>query len=160
MNHLVEKIVSGGQTGVDRAALDIARAMGIPYGGWCPNGRKAEDGRIPPLYLYLEEIPTADYPLRTSWNVRDSDGTLALYFGEPIRGTAIAIREAKRQKKPWMGVDLDEEPDAGEVAAWFRDNGVSVLNVAEPRGSRGPDVYGRAKEFLNEVLGQRSGSVE
>ena len=157
--HVVEKIVSGGQTGVDRGALDIAHAMGIPCGGWCPKSRKAEDGRIPPNYR-LQETPSSDYSQRTEWNVRDSDGTLALTFGEPVRGTALTIRQAKKQAKPCKVVDLDEEPDAEEVEEWMRGNGISILNLAGPRGSQGPDVNRRAKEFLNQVLGQRLGSAK
>ena len=84
---LVEKIVSGGQTGVDRAALDVALELGIPCGGWCPRGRRAEDGALSARYP-LMETPSDDYVQRTTWNIRDSDGTLILTRGEPTGGTA------------------------------------------------------------------------
>src|SRR5438876_1977372 len=85
---IVSKIISGGQTGVDRAALDVALELGIPCGGWCPQGRRAEDGVIPARYP-LRETPWWGYPQRTEWNVRDSDGTLILAEGEPDRGTVL-----------------------------------------------------------------------
>jgi hypothetical protein len=94
MKYTVKKVVSGGQTGVDRAAVDVALELGMSCGGWCPKGRKAEDGRIPDQYP-LQETPSADYRQRTEWNVRDSDGTVALTFGEPTEGTAQAIRMAE-----------------------------------------------------------------
>src|SRR5436305_1193025 len=83
-------IFSGGQTGVDRAALDVALELGIPCSGWCPRGRRAEDGTIPPRYP-LQETRSLAYPVRTRWNVRDSDGTLILTRGRPDRGTALTI---------------------------------------------------------------------
>ena len=85
------KIISGGQTGVDRAALDVAIHQGLPHGGWCPSGRRAEDGSIDAIYT-LQETASRDYPCRTKWNVRDSDATLILYLGVPEGGTAYTIR--------------------------------------------------------------------
>src|ERR1700730_12095061 len=96
---MIEKIISGGQTGVDRAALDVALTLGIACGGWCPRGRRAEDGQIPPEYP-LPETPTDESPRRTEWNVRDSDGTLILTRGAPDRGTALTAKLANRQAKP------------------------------------------------------------
>src|SRR5437870_6380616 len=95
---MLTKIISGGQTGVDRAALDVALELGLPCGGWCPKGRRAEDGPIPARYP-LAETPWSGYPQRTLWNVRDSDGTLILVDGEPDRGTQLTIELAKRKKK-------------------------------------------------------------
>ena len=96
---VIQRIVSGGQTGVDRAALDVARELGVPSGGWCPKGRTAEDGVLAACYK-MKETPTADYPLRTEWNVRDSDATLVLTRGEPTEGTAFTIELARRLRKP------------------------------------------------------------
>src|SRR6266508_6387099 len=96
---MITKIVSGGQTGVDRAALDVALELGMPCGGWCPQGRRAEDGRIDDRYP-LNETPWDGYPQRTEWNVRDSDGTLILTCGESDRGTALTVRLAQERNKP------------------------------------------------------------
>jgi hypothetical protein len=146
------KVVSGGQTGVDRAALDAALLLGIPCGGWCPRGRRAEDGTIPPLYP-LVETPTARYPQRTEWNVRDSDGTLVLHAGRPRGGTALTLRLLGRKRKPVLRVDLDESPDPRAVAEWIASERIRVLNVAGPRESECPGVGTRAKRFLEKALG-------
>ena len=131
------KIVSGGQTGVDRAALDVALRLGMPCGGWCPRGRRAEDGTIPSRYP-LAETPDARYPQRTLWNVRDSDGTLVLHAGRPRGGTALTLRLLGRQHKPALRLDLDEHPDPAELARWIGAQGIRVLNVAGPRESECP----------------------
>lgn len=146
------KIVSGGQTGVDRAALDVALSLGIPCGGWCPRGRRAEDGAIPSRYP-LAETPTARYPERTAWNVRDSDGTLVLHAGRPRGGTALTLRLLARERKPTLQVDLDAAPDPGVVARWMASGAIRVLNVAGPRESECPGVGRRAKQFLESALG-------
>lgn len=145
------RIVSGGQTGVDRAALDVALRLGIPCGGWCPRGRRAEDGTIPSRYP-LVETPAARYPQRTEWNVRDSDGTLVLHAGAPRGGTALTLRLLGRQRKPVLRVDLDERPDPRAVADWIASEGIRVLNVAGPRETECPGVGGRANRFLGEAF--------
>ncbi|HZT80256.1 MAG TPA: putative molybdenum carrier protein [Gemmataceae bacterium] len=145
-------IVSGGQTGVDRAALDVALDLGLPCGGWCPKGRRAEDGPIPAKYP-LHEAPTEHYPQRTALNVRDSDGTLILTAGEPDRGTALTRELAERYGRPLLVVDLDGQPSAQAVREWGRASGVAVLNVAGPRESSRPGIHDRAAAFLREVLG-------
>src|SRR5437870_10377236 len=96
---MLTKIISGGQTGVDRAALDVALELGLPCGGWCPRGRRAEDGPIPERYP-LQEMKSPAYPPRTARNVRDSDGTVILTRGQPDRGTALTIELAERYRKP------------------------------------------------------------
>src|SRR5207302_8438813 len=99
------RIISGGQTGVDRAALDVALELGLPCGGWCPRGRRAEDGPLDARYP-LRETPWSGYPQRTGWNVRDSDGTLILTRGRPDRGTAYTAEVAGRLHKPCLILDL------------------------------------------------------
>ena len=99
------QIISGGQSGVDRAALDAAREMGVPVGGWCPKGRRAEDGAIAACYP-LDETPSDQYAQRTEWNIRDSDGTLVLTFGPPTGGTALTVRLADRLGKRCLVLDL------------------------------------------------------
>src|SRR5262245_15370526 len=117
---MLSRIVSGGQTGVDRAALDVALELGIDCGGWCPQGRRAEDGRIPEHYP-LEETPWDGYPQRTEWNVRDSDGTLILTHGEPDRGTALTLRLADERKIPCLVVRLEQEWGIEGVRKWIEE---------------------------------------
>jgi len=104
----LQKIISGGQTGVDRAALDIGLELRIPIGGYCPKGRRSEDGTIPDKYP-LTETSTANYGIRTEKNVIESDGTLILNVGQVSSGTAYTIKMAKRNKKPFLVIQLDEK---------------------------------------------------
>lgn len=145
--HGVKKIVSGGQTGVDRAALDVAIDLGIPHGGWCPLGRLCEKGRIP-LQYNLRELPTPDYAARTLKNVIDSDGTLVLYYKRLHGGTALTCRFARERDKPLLCERLDLPKDLSRVVRWLRENRIRVLNVAGPRASSNPEVYSLARAFL------------
>ena len=145
------KIVSGGQTGVDRAALDAAIKAGVPCGGWCPAGRLAEDGVIPPEYD-LKETPTNQYPQRTEWNVRDSGGTLIITTGEPTGGTAFTIACARKLGRPYLVADPGSEKSLGEVSSWLEECNIKVLNVAGPRESSSPGMYGEAYAFLLGIL--------
>ena len=148
---MIEKIVSGGQTGVDRAALDVALELGLPCGGWCPKGRKAEDGPIASRYP-LTETSSDIYAQRTERNVRDSDGTLVLTKGRPVEGTAFTIETATRLRKPCLVQDLADQPDPQRIHAWIDRHGIRVLNVAGPRESRMPGVYEETKRYLRPVL--------
>ena len=145
------RVVSGGQTGVDRAALDAAMALGISVGGWCPAGRRAEDGAIAQRYP-LRETEGADYAVRTEWNVRDSDATLILYRGALTGGTALTAKLARRLGRPLLVRDLDSAPDPGEMALWLRSNRVRVLNCAGPRESGAPGVGPAARALLERVF--------
>jgi hypothetical protein len=145
------KIVSGGQTGVDRAALDVALELGLPCGGWCPRGRRAEDGPLPERYP-LCETASAAYPARTALNVREADGTLILTRGEPDRGTALTARLAEHSGKPYLALDLTQRPEPKQVLIWATAHGVRILNVAGPRESSQPGIYDAAKAFLSSVL--------
>ena len=149
----VMKIVSGGQTGVDRAALDAALELGMAVGGWCPLGRLAEDGRIPEHYP-LSETPTEEYAVRTEWNVRDSDATLVLARGGLSGGTAYTVECADRLGRPCLVVNLDDDPDPDEVRRALSD-AIAVLNVAGPRESTSPGIYLVARRFLRELLAPR-----
>ena len=149
---MIERIVSGGQTGVDRGALDAALALGLPCGGWCPRGRRAEDGPIDPRYP-LRETPSADYPQRTVWNVRDSDGTLVLTRGRPRGGTALTLSMAREQGRPFLILDLSSPVDPETVVRWAEEKGISVLNVAGPRESQQPGIQDETRDFLIEALG-------
>jgi Circularly permutated YpsA SLOG family len=145
------RIVSGGQTGVDRAALDVAIAHGIPCGGWCPRGRLAEDKPIP-VHYPLEETESAKYAVRTRLNVRDSDGTLVLVFGEPAGGTSLTVDFAAELHRPCLVVDLLDPPETATVAEWIAANRISTLNVAGPRESTAPGIYSAALRFLAGVF--------
>jgi hypothetical protein len=147
------RIVSGGQTGVDRAALDVALELGLPCGGWCPKGRRAEDGPIDPRYP-LAETPTDEYPQRTEWNVRDSDGTLVLTLGRPDRGTALTVALARRLGKPCRVVDLSKRTAVSATLRWARRHQVRVLNVAGSRESRSPGIHQRATRYLRRLLAE------
>jgi hypothetical protein len=151
------KIISGGQTGVDRAALDVALELGIPCGGWCPKGRKAEDGVIPDKYP-LQETESGMYTERTGKNLRESDGTLILTEGKLSGGTALTARECVRAKKSQLIVRLDEtnvrnlDWTVWQVECWLWDNGIKTLNIAGPRESKCPGIHDRAAKFLREVF--------
>ncbi len=151
---MIEKIISGGQTGVDRAALDVALELGIPCGGWCPKGRRAEDGRIPDRYP-MEEASSSEYPFRTRMNVEDSDGTLILSRGAPRGGTLLTVKLARQMKKPWLLLDLSQGPDARKVRSWLKENGIEILNVAGPREGESPGIHREASSFLREVFALR-----
>ncbi len=147
---LVERIVSGGQTGVDRAALDFALEHGIPHGGWCPLGRRAEDGTIAARYE-LEETPDADYDQRTGWNVRDSDGTAIFSVSPELTGGSALTRDlAVALGKPWLHLakERDAVSAAAKLAEFIRRHQIKVLNVAGPRLSTEP----AARAFATRVL--------
>lgn len=147
----VTRIVSGGQTGADRAALDWALAHGVPHGGWCPEGRLAEDGVIDARYL-LRELPGGGYLERTRQNVVDSEATLILNRGELSGGTLATRQFALEAGKPFLLVALDTPATAttfAEARAWLRDHAVAVLNVAGPRETKRPGMYRQTLAFLN-----------
>ena len=148
---MVKAVVSGGQTGVDRAALDVALKLGIPCGGWCPSGRLAEDGPIGPRYP-LAETPSADYGQRTEWNVRDSDGTLILNRGRLSGGTAQTVGIAVRLGKPHLILDPSKRSNCAVVHAWVKRHTIRALNVAGPRESKSPGIYAQAARFLRLAL--------
>lgn len=145
------RILSGGQTGVDRAALDVALELGLPCGGWCPKGRRTEDGPLPACYPLIE-TPYRVYAQRTAWNVREAEGTLVLTRGQPTGGTALTIERAARLAKPCLVLDLAAQPLADTVGEWAKAHHVHVLNIAGPRESQSPGIYAQAVAFLREVL--------
>lgn len=151
---MIKKIISGGQTGADRAALDVSIEFDIPHGGWIPKGRLAEDGPLPERY-HLEETSTNSYSERTERNVVDSDGTLIFSRGLPAGGTAYTIEAARQHGKPYLFIDLDEtfESDApGIISAWVLRQGIEVLNIAGPRESEDPGIYQSVRAIMEQVI--------
>ena len=146
-----KKVVSGGQTGVDRAALDVALERGLLCGGWCPKGRTAEDGPLSLRYP-LDETPSEMYRQRTEWNVRDSDGTLVLGRGPVTGGTADTVTCAARLNKPCLSIDLTHPCPVDAIHAWASAHQVRILNVAGPRESRSSGIYAEATVFLRQVF--------
>jgi hypothetical protein len=153
-------ILSGGQTGVDRAALDAAIAAGMLYGGWCPKGGWAEDLLRPPgllaAYPRLQPTPQAEPMQRTEWNVRDADRLMVLIDRAGLRvskGSEAARDFAATMGKPHVVLDLDAD-DALPLARAFIDGGgkAIILCIAGPRESEAPGIYAKAREFLSEMF--------
>lgn len=149
----LKKVISGGQTGVDRGALDAALDLGLEAGGWAPKGRRAEDGIIPDRYP-VKETPSRDYEQRTEWNVRDSDATLVLTTGKPEGGTHSTIETAHRLEKPVFVVDLLKPHNLASISFWLDYEQVKTLNVAGPRESKVPGIRAMAMAFLKDLLVQ------
>jgi hypothetical protein len=148
----VDKIISGGQTGVDRAALDVALALGIEHGGWCPLGRTAEDGVIPSHYR-LSESDSPNYVVRTKRNILDSDGTLILYCNPLEGGTLLTWNYALKCRKPCMKVRVTHPVSNERLKNWITQNSIHTLNIAGPRISKEPMIYQRAYDFLIAFFG-------
>lgn len=152
---MIRRIVSGGQTGVDRAALDTALALQIPCGGWVPKGRLAEDGVIPATYPGLTQTSSEDPAVRTELNVRDSDATLLITHGPPAGGSALSLQAARRLRKPMLHIDLERQSIAAasrRIREWLSELRPAVLNVAGSRHSEDSAVYASTKAVLDRVL--------
>ena len=148
---MIKKIISGGQTGVDRAALDFALDHKIPCGGWCPKGRRAEDGAIPVRYP-MQEADSPDYTVRTKRNVDHSDGTLIITIGQMDPGTSLTYQYAISSNKPCLVIDVSKK-DYSEVLPWLQKNRVSTLDIAGPRESNAPGIYEITYLALLVILG-------
>jgi hypothetical protein len=151
---MIEKIISGGQTGADRAALDTAIKFDVPHGGFVPKGRLAEDGPLPERYL-LEEVESENYALRTERNVLESDGTLILSHGELTGGSLLTRRLCEQHGKPCLHLDLqrtDAFAAARDTHAWMLPHTVRTLNVAGPRASGDPKIYSATVDVLETLL--------
>jgi len=158
------KLLSGGQSGVDRAALDVAIASGIDYGGWCPKGGWAEDFSKPPglrtKYPKLKETPLADPAQRTEWNVRDAGACLILVDGgsDVSRGTALAQDFAHRYRKPLFVADLANPDILRHAGLWLRvqqtrHGEALALAIGGPRESEAPGIYAHAVTFIEALTG-------
>lgn len=153
VGHLViGQILSGGQTGVDRGALDAAIELGISHGGACPRGRRAEDGIIPRQYQ-LWETQSRNYKVRTEQNVLDAGATLILIRDKLTGGTALTADYAQRHQKPCLVVRAIDEPDPNAVGDWLGRQKTMILNVAGPRATHWPEGHEFARRFLLAALG-------
>ena len=151
-DRLPRRIISGGQTGVDRAALDVAIELGIEHGGWCPRGRAAEDGVIDDRYA-LVETASRRPAVRTEANVRDADATLILCRGPLTGGTALTRKLAIQNAKPLLIVDALAAAPTTDVRAWIEEHApAGVLNVAGPRESTAPGIEEWATAYLRRAL--------
>ncbi len=141
---MLKKIISGGQTGADQAALDAAIRMGIPHGGWIPKGRKTEAGPLSEAYQ-LKEMPTDSYAERTEQNVVDSDGTLIISRGAPTGGTDYTRKMVLKHGRQMLHIDLTLHANpldaASLVTSWIKMHNIEILNVAGPRASKDPVIY-------------------
>jgi len=150
----IKKIISGGQTGADQAALDVAIEMGIPHGGWVPLGRMTEKGRLSSRYK-MQEIKSIDYDQRTELNIVDSDGTLLFSRGRLKGGSALTKKLAKKHLKPCLHLDLEQISPYRAVEiikSWLDVREIEVLNVAGPRESECPEIYDHVVDILKSVL--------
>ena len=148
------KIVSGAQTGVDRAALDAALRKNVPCGGWCPAGKKAEDGTIPELYP-VRELEDGGYNERTLKNVQDSDGTVIIYFGQLSGGTEDTLRYCLHEKKPYLlldGLEVKTGRAAERIMEFLRISPGGILNFAGPRASNEPRAYEYTTQVVEKFL--------
>ena len=156
----IEKIVSGGQTGADRAALDVASELGLVAGGWIPRGRRAEDGTVPQRYENLVETESASYAHRTEQNVRDSDATVVFSFGPPTGGSALTAKLARSLGKPLLALDLvvsNTDEAVARLRSWLAETRPRVLNVAGPRLSQEPRIAEATAMILRKSIPPVSG---
>ena len=151
---MVNKIISGGQTGADQAALDAARKFNIEHGGWVPKGRKRENGKVPVKY-HMQEMKTTDYAARTRRNVMVSDGTVLLARGPLTGGTLLTKKIALQADRPCCHVDLlamDEFEGALLLHSFVTESDIRVLNVAGPRLSGDPGIYRSVKAVMEALI--------
>lgn len=152
MSVRLAKIISGGQTGADQGALDAALLNEFPVGGWCPHGRRTEDGLLPPRFSFLVETPETNYVQRTAWNVRDSDGTLMVHKGSWGPGTRKTADLARGSRKPFVMIDIRGRTALDEFWSWLLANDIACLNVAGPRESGAPGMYESTRAFIAKAI--------
>ena len=151
---MLKKIISGGQTGADQAALDVALKMDIPHGGWIPKGRRTEKGRLPTKYQ-LQEMQTNSYAERTEKNVIDADGTVIFSHGKLTGGSELTRHLAHKHHRPCLHLDLNRViafNAAQQLNSWLQDNHIEILNVAGTRGSHDPRIYAATRDVLQTAL--------
>lgn len=151
--HRVRRIISGGQTGADRGGLDAALQLGIPHGGWCPRGRKAEDGTVP-LQYQLGETVSFDYAARTGRNVAEADGTVIFTHGRLIGGSKLTAAIAMELRRPLLHLDLNGDRGAAttQFTRWLTQYHINVLNIAGSRESEAPGIHSEVLAFVRGAL--------
>ncbi len=150
---MIRKIISGGQTGVDRAALDVAIKLAVAHGGWIPQGRITENGPLPAKYN-LKETRSSSYVVRTEKNVQDGDGTLIISRGRLTGGSEYTREMAIKHDRFWLHIDLSQMAAfqaAIAINQWILQNNIEILNVAGPRASKDPTVYKDALNILESA---------
>jgi len=150
----VKKIISGGQTGADRAALDFAIENNIPHGGWIPKGRKTEDGRLPDKY-HLQEMNTSSYSKRTEQNIIDSDGTVIISHGKLKGGSLLTKKYAAIHNKPYLHLDMNNIKIIDGIKSlndWIKKNKIKTLNVSGPRASKDKKIYRMNKDIFEDDI--------
>ena len=150
---MIRKIISGGQTGADQAALEAAIKLGIPHGGWIPKGRLTEKGTLPPKYK-LTEMPDSSYASRTEQNVIDSSGTVIISHGPLTEGSEYTRQMAIKHHRPWLHIDLNKTPafkSATLISSWINKNSIEILNVAGPRASKDSQIYSAVMKLVESV---------
>jgi predicted Rossmann-fold nucleotide-binding protein len=158
---MLKRIISGGQTGADRAALDAAMEKDFPCGGWCPAGRTAEDGPISGEYP-LKETRSRKYEERTEKNVLDSDGTMIITSGKPEGGTALTAEFARKHNKPCIIFDIEKEKQKdilSRALEWLKRDNIKTLNVAGPRESKNPVIYPVVKRIIKNIIEKEHGAI-
>jgi len=150
----VRKIISGGQTGVDRGALIAAIELGVPHGGYCPKGRLAEDGVIDARFE-LTETDSAQYHVRTERNVVEADGTVIIHRGPPVGGTALTEKFALRHRRPCLRVNLDQPVQPEAIRRWLRTHRIATLNIAGPRETSQPGIAEDTRKLVRQILESR-----
>jgi len=157
----LKKIISGGQTGVDQAALQAAIDCHIEHGGWCPPGRTCEDGVIPDRFNLDEtpverdsSAPSIPRSQRTIWNVRDADGVLIFSDSQSDKGTRLAIDTAIELKKPYLVLNSSGNLAVDQIWGWISENSISILSVGGPSERISPGIYGRVHSLLMKILGE------
>jgi len=151
---MVNKIISGGQTGADRAALDVAIKLKISHGGWIPKGRLTENGRLDDKY-HLKETESANYNKRTEQNVIDSHGTLIIFHGKLTGGSEYTRDMVIHHGRPWLHIDLNKTESfqaAKQIKSWLAEHKIEVLNVAGPRASKNATIYQATVDILETVF--------
>lgn len=151
---MIRKIISGGQTGADQAALDASIKLGVPHGGWIPKGRLTENGSLPDTYQ-LTEMPDTSYAARTEQNVIDSSGTIIISHGPLSEGSEYTRQMAIKHHRPWLHIDLSQTPafkSAAVISSWIDKNDIQILNVAGPRASKDSQIYPAVLKLIESVL--------